>query len=103
MDVKVKQVPSCYPVKVDATSDIRDKLPYSEYLIDSSINKAVRVEIVSVKVDPFNDGGPMTVFVKGREKPYRYASYDEFIKEWGIPPIDSSCPEDEEWIKELFS
>lgn len=103
MKVNIQQIPSYYPVDIDVTPDIRAKLSYPEYLIDNNINKAVRVEIVSVKVDPFNDGGPMTVFVKGREKPYKYASYDEFIKEWGIPPIDSSCPEDEEWIKELYS
>lgn len=103
MKVNIQQIPSYYPVDIDVTPDIRAKLSYPEYLIDNNINKAVRVEIVSPEVHPWIDDGPMVLFVEGRERPYKYSSYAEFIKEWSIPPFDFACPEDEQMINDLYS
>lgn len=81
-------------------SRMRDKMVYNDRFIDNYTNKVLEVNIITL--NPI-DKGPIKMYVKGRAALYCYPSYEEFIKDWSIPPIDSSCPEDDEWIKELYS
>lgn len=80
-------------------SRARANMVYNDRFIDNYTNKVLEVNIITL--NPI-DKGPIKMYVKGRAALYCYPSYEEFIKDWSIPPFDFACPEDEQMINDLY-
>ena len=63
----------------------KDKIVYRERFIENTTGKTVRACIIT---PPPIFEGQIKMLIKGRQTIYCYPSYDEFIKDWSIPPFD---------------